>query len=614
MKLRRFAILVEAARADQLAGRVSSDLISAIKKMTPKEVKRLLDQFVPLDFIALLKKENPGVFEAVLKDKITRLLSSDQHEKWIAELNSDKGGYTKEEAVNDVYAFMLNNDPDPRRRGILDQIIGDGSNSDKYEYARKSNPLMRTLMRKSLAPLSSGSGSGIVVPFCPVDKGLGITHPLWNISSDGGTAEIEEGLESNRCTQEEVIGEMSLEEFNALEETKQGLTSQQKSLLQDGRRTLEYEDGVAVLRCTFEHQLPKFQNFLRSRTTQAIKSVLDPERHKMGRTIPPAKYKRRNELEEKKRLGILTKEERIELASLVDYFQKKQVGYVYTPTSLDAPAQSSEGEGQTGHEKIVKEEDSSEVTLDDAHRARFELERAIGDKEFSVIAQVAQKVPLNTLMMKFKEIMDLSAKDPKKRVLEKEAILESIKIAQKYFGGGKESTNKCNTCGAELPADASTCPHANEMRKAIFSNYKYAKDIKAFEKFMLQVGPKSQEHYEKSAIPIKMNSVYGGFEVDEDDLGDIDLSGFESYKDESPAKASKLNETELQEAIERGLTEKQKMSYLGTDLAGATQVDEGDMEQVNQLAKYLTKIVQNIFIQELENDLGTFLMVYGVFK
>ena len=86
MKLKRFALFVEASRAEQLTKRVSPDFIQAIKKLDTSEVRKLLRQFVPLDFVALLQKENPQAFEGSLRGTISAQLSSEQHKKWIEEL------------------------------------------------------------------------------------------------------------------------------------------------------------------------------------------------------------------------------------------------------------------------------------------------------------------------------------------------------------------------------------------------------------------------------------------------------------------------------------------------------------------------------------------------
>ena len=63
MRLKRFALLVEASRAEQLTKRVSPDFIQAVKKLDASDVRKLLRQFVPLDFVALLQKENPKAFD-----------------------------------------------------------------------------------------------------------------------------------------------------------------------------------------------------------------------------------------------------------------------------------------------------------------------------------------------------------------------------------------------------------------------------------------------------------------------------------------------------------------------------------------------------------------------
>lgn len=602
MKLRRFALLVEASRAEQLTKRVSTDFIQAIKKLDASEVRKLLRQFVPLDFVALLQKENPQAFEQALRGTISAQLSSEQHKKWIEELGVDKN-----DAISEVYVSMLSDDP--KKRGILSELLLDGSYSDAFQYARKDQPALRLSIKQNLAPLSPDNG--LVVPFCPIDKKLGISHPLWNATVENGQVKVTQGTDgTNRCTTKQVLGKMSQEEFDKLKRTKEGLSSEQVKLLGDGSRTLDYEDGQAVLKCTFHAQLPKFQNFLGAKTRQALKAVLDPERRKMGRNIPPAKYKRRNELEAKKRNGTLTSNERGELYSLEEYFKKKHVDFVYNPSSLDAPAAGDE-EGRSKHE-ITVVEDQDDISQEEINNAKFELERSLGEKEFSILARISEKVPLGSLMSKLQVVMSLPSKDPRKQLAEKEVTVESLKAAQKFFGTGEPETNKCNTCGQALPKDASNCDHATEMKKALAASYKQAADTAQFEKLLHQLDPKALEHYKKAGLPSKINSIYSGLEVSEDDLDlDLDLSGFESFKEDAPKMTKKLNDKEFREAIEKSLSDQQKLAYQGNDISANAEVGEADVEKTNQLASLIRKVVQDVFMQELEDELAVYLMGFG---
>ena len=606
VRLRRFALRVEASRAEQLVNRVSPDFIQAVKKLDASDVKKLLRQFVPLDFVALLQKENPQAFEQVLRGAVSAQLSSDQHKKWIEELIGTGLFEDKEDAIGETYAAMLNDDP--KRRGILSQLLLDGSYSDAFQYARKDQPALRLSIKQNLAPLSSDNG--LVVPFCPIDKKLGIEHPLWNASTEGGKLEFIQGVDSSgRCITKEVLSKMSQEEFEQLKKTNEGLSPEQTKSIASGARTLEYEDGQVVLRCTFHARLPKFRNFLGYKTRQALKAVLDPERKKMGRNIPPAKYKRRNELEAKKKAGTLTPTEKGELYSLEEYFKKKHVDFVYNPSSLDAPAGDDEGRSQ--HE-VVEIKDLADVSQEDLNTAKFELERRLGAKEFKVLETIAEKVPLGTLMSKLQAVMNLSSKDPKKQVVEKEIVQESFRVAQKFFGEDASETNKCNTCGQALAKDATSCNQATEMRKALATNYKQSPDMDQFDKFMNQIDPKALEHYKKSGLSTKMNALYSGLEVTEDDLDlDLDLSAFESYKEETPKTTKKLNEKELRDVIEKSLSDQQRAAYIGAD-ASSANVNEADIAKVDQLATLIRKMMQDVFQQELEDDLALYLVGAGV--
>ena len=606
MRLKRFALLVEASRAEQLTKRVSPDFIQAVKKLDASDVRKLLRQFVPLDFVALLQKENPKAFEQVLRGALSAQLSSEQHKAWIQELVRDGIFNDKEDAVSETYISLLNDDP--KRRGILSQLLLDGSYSDAFQYARKDQPALRLSIKQNLAPLSSDNG--LVVPFCPVDKKLGIEHPLWSASTEGGKLEFTQGVDSSdRCTTKEVVGKMSQEDFDQLKQTKEGLSPEQLKLITSGARTLEYNDGQATLSCTFHAQLPKFQNFLGSKTKQALKAVLDPERKKMGRNIPPEMYKELHDLEAKEKAGTLTPQERGKLYQRREYFKKKQVDFVSAPSSLDAPM--GEDEGKSQHE-IVETTDFADVSQESFNTAQFELERNLGEKELLKLKTVAEKAPLGTLMNKLQVVMSLSSKDPKKQAAEKEVVQESLRVAQKFFSTETSESNKCGTCGQILAKDSTSCNQAIEMKKAVFTSYKQAQDMTQFEKFINQLDPKALEHFKKAGLPMKINSIYSGLEVTEDDLDlDLDLSGFDSFKEDTAPTTKKLSEKELKETIEKSLNDQQKVAYLGTDISAA-DVDEGDGQKVDQLATLIRKMIQDVFQQELEEELATYLVGSGI--
>lgn len=591
MRLRKFTLLKKASRADQLTRRVSTDLIESIKKLDSKQIRNLFRGFVPLDFISLLQKHNGEAFEQALRQTITQQLSTDQHKKWIEE-----AGLSQEDAVGETYISMLNDDP--KRRGILSEILLDGSYSDAFQYARKDDPKTRLDLRQSLRPLSSENG--MVVPFCPICKSLNIDHPLWDISTDQGTVEFKQGQDQQgRCTEVEYVGD-------SLEQAEDQLTNEQREAIESGKRELQFEGGKAFLRCTFTNQMPKFQSFLHSRARQAVKEILDPQRRQMGRTIPPAKYKRRAELEEKERQNTLDLSEKTELIQLREYFNKRQVNYVHNPTSLDVNVGD---EGRSLHETVVVDSDQDDESIEDA---RFELQRKLDEKQFEVLSIVSSKVPLGSLLNSMTDLYGLSNKDPKRVDLQNQIQTNVIKAAQKYYAADQTNNNRCNTCGTELDDTANSCPYAAQMRSSIFSAYDQASDLAELNQSLEKLDSQALEHYKASNLGSILNKGFSGVEVDEEDLLDgLDLSGFDSLDEEIDSSVlEKISTDDLKSLIEKELSSKNQQSFYGLDITG-NQVEEQDVEKVNQLAKYLYKILNDVFSQELEDELATFLIGYG---
>jgi hypothetical protein len=508
-----------------------------------------------------------------------------------------------EDALGQVYLLLLNDDP--KKRGLLSEILLDGSYSDTYQYARESAPKTRLELRQSLAPL--GPTNGIVVPYCPIDKKIGKEYPLWSVKVENGSLEVIKGADSSgHCMSHEIIGEMSPNEFEELKATNKGLTSDQLNLINSKIRKLEYSSGKAYLRCTFDSPLPKFQSFFHARASQAIKDIVDVKRKELGQTIPPAIYKELQELEKKEKEGTLgVGKDRSRLIHLREkYFPKKQKDLIHT-TSLDAPSGGEDGDGRSQHEMISTESDEDLQSIEDA---RFELQRALGDQQLGALSEVARKVPLGTFLNKMQNLFTLPLKDPKRPQVEKELMIEATKLSHKYYGNDREADNTCNTCGFNLGPTSSACPQAAQMRSIIYSAYEASKDISQFQKTLTRLAPEGIKHYEASNLPTAFDKAFGGIEVAEDEI-DLGLSGFESYTENIAIE--KLSLKQLKPSIEQHLTEEAKKAYYGTDVKANLEVSEIDIEKSAQLAKYIYQVVHSVFTQELEEELAQYLIGYG---
>lgn len=605
MRLRPFIFKIAASRAELLSQRVSRDILKSLKNLNSNQIKDILRGFVPLDFVALLRQENPSAFEQAFHEIISQKLNITQYKKWIEEL-----GITKEDAINEIYLALLNNDP--KKRGVLSEISLDGSYSDAFQYAKKEDPSLKLLLKQTAGPISSSNG--VVVPFCPTDKALGINKPLWNVDTENGQAKIEKELDSEgRCLTYETLGEMTQEEFESLKETKQGLTPEQIKQINSGQRSLEFLDGEVFLRCTFKTQLPKFQNFLDFKIKGIITSILSPERAKMGRNIPPEKYHRRDALEAKEKAKTINTEEIQELKVLRDYFQKKQVEYTPSATSLDTTMKSDESEGKSLHD-IVNIEDDQSIDQSKLEEAVFELQRKLG-KDFDTLAKIAPAISLGSLLSKADKLSSVSSKDPNKKQYEQDINLEALKLAQKYLNKDQDKREiTCLVCSESYSQSVESCTKAKQMRSILAPAYKESKDIDQFKSFINQLDEKSRAHYDQAHIESKVKSIYAGVEVSEDDLLEgIDFSGFESADSESSSiSTSKLDERTFKQTLEEKLDDKEKAIYQGNTIVDkAIEVSEEDLIKVQGLAKLLKDLIAKVVMSELEEEFATYLLSQG---
>jgi hypothetical protein len=593
MKLKRF-IIKNASRAELLTSQVPSEVIQTIKQLDDKDVRRLLKDFVPLDFVALIQHHNPTAFQRAIVSMLGAILSSNQYKTWI-----DTMGIDKLDAIQQAYALMLNKDP--RKRGILTQIALDGSSSPSFQYVPKDQPQTRLDLKSSVAPI--GNANAIQVPHCPVDQKIGIKHPLWSLSIEEGEVEIEEGVDKNgRCTQAESIGEMSEEDFIILEQNQDALTRAQEQQIKSGQRELVYVEGEAFLRCTFHAKLNRFQSFLHSRALATVSSLIDAYRKERGITITSKQFQELNALQQKERDGTLNEEEALRLKNLKDLISKKS-SESFKSTSLD---QFKGDDDETSLHETVGEN----IDVDDqsAREALFELERALPQSQFETLLEVVHKVPLSGVLMLLQRAHQLPNKDPKRAELLSQVPNETQKVAQAYFNSSssKRVVSECKTCLSSVESSES-CPFAREMRLNIYATYDTVNSLGQFSS-KLKLSDKAQKHYEQSNLEPILNRAYAGLEVEEPDL-DIDFSIF---KGEVEVVHSKLTSEELKKQINLELSGTQKKAFEGTDLIQQEEeVNEEEIEKIDKLSNFLQKILHEIFTQELDKELGTYLIHAG---
>lgn len=604
MKLRRFFIKI-ASRAEKLTKRVSPELISAIKKLGVKDIQKIFRQFVPLDFITLIQKHNTRAFEEAFRNTIAQSASTDQHKKWIEE-----AGILKEDAINDTYINMLNDDP--KKRGILNEILLDGSMSDKFQYAREEEPELRLALKQTIGPISSANG--IMIPFCPIDKSINQDYPLWNINIENGEVSIYHGLDKDgQCTNRENLGKMSPEQFEQIARDYEGLTAEQIELIKQGKRELEYLNGVGFLRCVFKGNMPKFSSFLYPRVTQSIKDIVNTRRKELGKTIPPEKLRRRIELLEKEKKGTLTPEEEGELNQLKSYFNKKSKELVPSLTSLDTPMEGAEGAGKTRHEMVSKESDEDDKNINEA---KFELARILGENELNSLMAISSKIELSGIINKFKTLMTLPSKDPQRIQIQQDIKNNLYMISQKYLGQDNKTENVCNTCHAVLGETSSVCPYASQMRGYIYNIYEVSTDFIEFKKQLEKLDEYAKIHFNESNIQSKIEENFKGAEVTEEDVSNKELedllSTFKSYEDINIEKAEKTSVSDLKNNIEKHLSEHQKVAYFGTNVNSNLEVTEKDIDKIQGLANFIEQSINKVFEQELEEELISLLIRYGV--
>ena len=498
--MRIYKFLKLASRAQQLSENVGPELLAAVKDLNQYDVENLFKGFVPLDFISLVRDQNPKAFNAALFNLIGRQLGTQRNQGWLEELK-----YTRDEAINEVFKSILNDDP--KRRGVLNELLLDGSYSDAFQYTSKSEGDKRIDLRQSLSPISNTNA--ITVPHCPTDKALGIKHPLWSVGVLDGNIVIRRGVDGDgNCTQSQDLGPMSEEKFRAMKETGEGLTPEESKMIEDGKRKLEYEDGHAMLKCTFNTNLSKFQAFLSYQTQKAIKNVLDPERRRMGRGggYWQQQMNRLKELEYKeKQPEGLTDEEKKEKKKIQKYLQKKELDFK-TEQSMDVRVKGDEGEGKSLHDitedkKLLDADEYAE----EADSYRMELSRKFGDKEIHVLQEVAKVAPLIEIVDRISQIMELPARSPQKAELEKSVAQDTLKMSMKFLGGEEKNSNTCNTCGAELGTTATRCPHADQMKSVALTAYQDKESVSGIEEEVGKLSPEPKQHYTASGLSSVFN-------------------------------------------------------------------------------------------------------------
>lgn len=575
-------------------------VVAAVKAMSKRTILRVLSSkdFVPLDFIALIYHFNRDAFADAMKDMIKRQLSSRKHQDWLKEMN-----LPIDDAASEIYREILNNDP--MRRGILNQLILDGSRSHKYNYESKGYPERKRALRESLQP----NEHDLVVPFCPFCEQVGLKKPVWTIEVGSGTLKMKNHLPGDRCdTLERVTAESIPVEPAGIIRQQPGiytvsngqvsfrvqLTDKQDPLVEEGLRNFEIINNTPILRCTFEADIPSFSAYmLMQGTLKEVSDLWKKFREAHGRTITPAEYKRLQELQSKESAKTMTLEEKREYEKLQERIQTKQKDFVGKPVSLDTPTSSGDGEGPSRHETLSKEEgqDFIGASVKEVEAAKFELLNVLDEEDIELVQDL--KPTGNGLIQALQLLMQQRKKEYWNRLLA---------VAQLHLYGPEEKdSNTCRTCGSVESPVANICSYALKMQKDIYAAYMNSKNVAAFNSHIAMLDQNTRSHVTKSNASKYITPLFNRMEVTEDDIFSL------SFEEDNDSDTLSLSLSDFKSKLEPQLTPEEKQHYFGTNIGKTatpeTPTEEPNSEVIEELAENLDQLIRTVVRKDLSREL-----------
>jgi hypothetical protein len=594
LRIKQF--IKKASRAEKLSGRVPQNFIEKIKSLSSSDVLGLLSTFTPLDVIALIERYNKKSFDEAVNDIISRTLNSPVHKRW-AELV----GLQKEEALGEASAALMD-----KKKGFLTEVLQYGSSSDRFKLSSDKKDLFN--IKQALEPISASNS--IVVPFCPYDKAFGEKHPLWSIDEDN---DIVEGFDdSGRCLNANLIGEMNEEEFKKLQEMlnedinsvalKYNISVNLLKGLEENKKDLEYQDGVAFLRCTYRPQTStgKFASLkaaLQFQVKAALSSMVNARRKKLGLTLTPKELDRLRILTNSEKTGTITEEEKVEIEALKKRINKNPTS---TEVSMDQAIGSDDDNRRSLHDTTSKEEKGSgDVNYEELQDAFIQLSQEIAEEDLKLISQYGTK--LTNFLSLMKKESTTSIKSPEKANLKNQAEKELSRVVR------AQSKSQCNTCGEVLKEEGSTCPRSEKMRSYLLQSFSKSSTFAEFSKNISSLQEKELLHYQNSGIASFFEQAFNEHSISEDDI-DFKLSDEEMdlFKSDSHAPASQKQDytKTISEALKH-LSDQQKRHFFGKDISPFESKEE------TQTINRIFKVVSKIFNLELEDELLTFILGAG---
>lgn len=604
------------------------ELYQKVQKLSTEEIYNLLfsKQFVPLDFVALIYRLNPGNFSDAIKKHIYYLLKQNtKYQSWLKEMNlnlSDASGLIFEEMLSD----------DPMKRGILNQINLDGSYANSYRYEREENIPLSNKIKDTL-----GISQGIAVPHCPTCKELGIRQPLWEYEIDGNKIKTKFHMYKERCTNienvktKQITGEQAgeiLEKAPSAEIIQEDptsviaignnlfmvtieekvfiveLTPEQLQALTSSQRGFELHKGHLIFRCTFKAMIPAFTAFFGYTTVnKEISDLWRKWQQSLGRDVDTGKLEKYKELLEKSRTEEgLTREEKAEFESLRKYKERRDKQMVMSPQSIDTSIKSESGDKDRSlHEMVSKTEDGGDFNPEDVKEAELNLSDFLEEDEFELLTELKNyDMVFLTLLNEYKRHAGMKRKDLKPEDTEK--ILQAYVDVAKAYLREDSGGSTCAICGFQGGEKDKVCNVAVKMRRDLYDFYVKSSGVTDFLNKLKNLDEKAQKHFEMSQIRQIILDLLSTevVEVDEDDIEVIDLSGFKDKE--------KLSFEEFIKEVKDRLPTYFVKVFDGQTMQAPSEKESKpiDQKRVERVVKRINQLIAKVDEGDLFEELLTF--------
>lgn len=639
MKIKRFVRAQELRGAFSLSDvrKSSPELYSYAQHLNSDEIRKILfftKEFIPLDFIALLYHANQNNFiEGVQKHIKAVLYGNEKYKNWLTEM-----GLMTSEGVQDLVSLITTKilSDDPLKRGLLNEIILDGSYSNVFRYEKEENVETANRLKSNIQI----SNQGLAVPFCPVCKELGIEFPLWEFDISNGKFTPKFHMHKDRCMNIESLEqkEISLDEAQELE-TEKGLevisedplqivhigdntfivsdqkeafvcrlNSEQINAFKNQQRSLDIVQGELYFRCTFSADIPHFSAFFGFRGINAeISTIFQQFRNKLGKGSDLKKLDRLKELEEKSKKEQLSLKEKSEVESLRKYKEKRDREFIVSVQSIDS-AVGGEGEkDRTLHEKITKVdlEDFDEESVRDAE---LNLSAFLDQEDMELLEGLKQTGIL--FSQAINAYKNLTSKKAREITKEDKASYDQIflELGKNYLYGSGDAKKEayCSICSflSDREKDQE-CNRAVQMQRVIYDLYVKAQTASQFFAEVKNIEEDLFAHYKRSQLTSILQDLLTSttLELNEEDVEVLDLTSFDEEKE-------KLDFKEFIKTIIKQLPAQEIRIFTGNTLVEKkdTEIDQQsyDMKKVQRVAKDISQLIAKVDEEDLLEELLLF--------